>query len=109
MRVLVFLSTMLLLTSFAAAEDVLRALEWPAVRTGESVRRIQAVRNAVAALGEQPRAALFVRYPGGEAGQGWALEVREWLVALGVPTVRIVLEPGSGVPDAITLDVKGER
>jgi hypothetical protein len=108
-RALVVVCALLILTSPASAEELLRALDWPAVRTGESVRQLPALRNSIAVLGEQPGARIFVRHPGGEAGQAWALEVREWLVALSVPTARIVLEPGSGVSDAITLEVKGER
>jgi hypothetical protein len=44
-----------------------------------------------------------IRYPGGDAGNAWAEAVRDWLVALGVASKRIVLEPGSSSPDALTL------
>jgi len=44
-----------------------------------------------------------IRYPGGDKGNAWALELREWLVALGIPSNYIVLEPGSGGQDRLLL------
>lgn len=107
-RAIVAVCALLVLTSRASEEQVLRTADWPAVRSGEAVLRIPALREAVAALGAQAGAKLFIRYPGGERGQALAFEVREWLVSLGVPAARIVPEPGSGVPEAITIEVKGE-
>lgn len=109
LRAIVAACALLVLTSRASEGPVLRAADWPAVRSGEAVLRLPALREAVAALGAQAGAKLFIRYPGGERGQAWAFEVREWLVALGVPAARIMPEPGSGVPEAITIEVKGER
>ncbi|GIS88566.1 MAG: hypothetical protein CM1200mP18_12760 [Gammaproteobacteria bacterium] len=52
---------------------------------------------------EDPRQQVTIRYPGGDKGNAWALELREWLVALGIPSNYIVLEPGSGGQDRLLL------
>ena len=51
----------------------------------------------------QSTSAIEIRYPGGEAGVLWAIEVTDWLVALGVPSDRITAAVGSGVEDSIRL------
>ena len=48
----------------------------------------------------------FVRHPGGDDGNAWALEFREWLVALGVPSHFITLEPASGGVDRLLILVE---
>jgi len=40
----------------------------------------------------------------GAVGAAWAVELREWLVALGVASARIILEPGDA-EDALVLAV----
>ena len=42
-----------------------------------------------------------LRYPGGEEGEFWVQELTDWLVALGIPSERMITIPGSGTDDRI--------
>ena len=76
---------------------------WPDRRTTKSVLSIQPIKKILGLFVENPRHQVTIRYPGGDKGNGWALELREWLVALGIPSKYIVLEPGSGGQDRLLL------
>jgi hypothetical protein len=97
---------MLLAGTLAAEPGYLSRPEWQAANaSGVAVGRLPVLRNTVASAQLHPGARIAVRYPGGDAGNAWATEVREWLVALGISGARVVLEPGSGRPDALALEV----
>lgn len=49
-----------------------------------------------------------IRYPGGEEGSLWAAELRDWLVALGVPSSALEVVPGGLQEAGIELVVIGE-
>ena len=76
---------------------------WPDRRTTETVLSILAIKKLLGRFVENPRYQVTIRYPGGDKGNAWALELREWLVALGIPSNYIVLEPGSGGQDRLLL------
>ena len=61
------------------------------------------VRDAVGELLANPGSVLQIRYPGGESGSLWAEELRDWLVALGIPQARLKVEPGSADEESIDL------
>lgn len=44
---------------------------------------------------QQPNSGVVLHYPEDERGEIWAEELRDWLVALGLPSNRIQLIPGS--------------
>ena len=105
-----------LLAAALAAADVLAAeswtitaAEWSRPRSGEVVAAIPGLASAVRALDAQPDSRLLVRHPGGEEGALWAAELRDWLVALGVPADRIEWVPGGVPPDRIELDIEGRE
>ena len=77
--------------------------DWPDRRTTKTVLSIPPIKNLLALFIEDPRRQVTIRYPGGDEGNSWALELREWLVALGIPSSYIVLEPGSGGQDRLLL------
>lgn len=100
-----------ILTAPAWAEEwelgelrVLAREEWPAVRNGGTVAGIAAVRETVRAMDGGDGRRVVVRHPPGAVGVAWAVELREWLVALGVASADIILEPGDG-EDALQLAV----
>ena len=66
--------------------------DWPDRRTTKTVLSIPPIKKLLALFVEDPRQQVTIRYPGGDKGNAWALELREWLVALGIPSNYIVLE-----------------
>jgi len=77
--------------------------DWPDRRTTKTVLSIPPIKKLLALFIEDSRRQVTIRYPGGDKGNSWALELREWLVALGIPSSYIVLEPGSGGQDRLLL------
>ena len=76
---------------------------WPDRRTTKTVLSILPIKKLLALFVENSNHQVTIRYPGGDKGNAWALELREWLVALGIPSNYIVLEPGSGGQDRLLL------
>ncbi len=83
----------------------LSAEQWARPRQGEALVAYPSLRAAVTALDATPDAMLQIRYPGGEEGSLWAGELRDWLIALGVPASRIQVQPGTRKPEYIELVV----
>lgn len=79
---------------------------WPTIQRGIQVTQFAPLVNVVNEFDRAPESSLVILYPGGEAGQAWATEIRDWLVALGIPGRRIALRPGSGVPGSLGLQVE---
>ena len=77
--------------------------DWPERRSGEALLALSPVRALLSVFAEEVDQNIIVRYPGGDRGNLWALEFREWLVALGVPSGYVTLEPGSGGPDRLLI------
>ena len=99
---------MLLLSTAHAADGpwVVDAEFWAAPRSGEVVLAEPGVRAAIDTLMfREPASRLVIRHPGGETGQLWAEELLGWLVALGIPSARIVTEPGGVRDDQLQLTV----
>ncbi len=106
MKSCVLLSLLLFSTlSLADGGYLLSAEEWSRPRSGESLRELPALKAAIGDYTRQPRSNIIVRYPGGEEGVIWVQELRSWLIALGVPSRRIVVLAGSGQHDALDLRV----
>ena len=83
--------------------------EWPQPVLIESVLSIPQLRRAVNEFGESSDAMLIIRYPGGDAGNEWALEVRDVFISLGIQSSDLVVEPASGEPDSLQIVVVGRR
>ncbi len=96
---------LLLILQPAAAELLTRA-DWPAVRSGTAVVRIPALQRVMRQFEGMKQGVIVIQYPGGDRGNEWALELRDWLVALGVASHQVLLEPGSGFPDTIVIHAK---
>ena len=87
----------------AGAAELLSHAEWPIVRSGSTLLNMPALQRVVTKMDRMEDGRLVIRYPGGDRGNAWAVELRDWLVALGIGSELIVLEPGSGIPDTIVL------
>ncbi|WP_303901927.1 hypothetical protein [Thiohalomonas denitrificans] len=105
-QVIFLLSLIALWTSAVANPQAITAEEWAQPRNGEALLNHSALSNAVSSILDDPDARLQIRYPGGDEGNVWALEVRAWLVALGIASDRIELVPGSSAPDLVELQIK---
>lgn len=79
--------------------------EWPQIQRGIQVTQYARLAAVVNEFDRRPGSSIVVLYPGGEAGHNWAVEIRDWFVALGIPSRSIALRPGSGVPDSVGLRV----
>lgn len=79
--------------------------DWSRYVEARAVIELDAVRGVLERFEERPGARVVVRHPGGSFGVRWADELRRWLVAFGVPSRYVVLEPGSGAPDVLYLAV----
>ena len=84
----------------------LRYQDWPQRRSAYAVLKLDQVRAVLSVFSEEGGQNVIVRHPGGDVGNAWALEFREWLVALGVPSHFITLEPGSGGADRLLILVE---
>ena len=94
-----------LLLSLAAAGAhadsswTLDASQWARPRSGKAVVSMRPLPQVVRTWSDAPTGHIVIHYPGGEDGELWASELRDWLIALGVPGnhLRRVAgaEPGS--------------
>jgi len=87
-------------------EIPLRYQDWPQRRNAHVVLELDPVRAVLSVFSEEGGQNVIVRHPGGDGGNAWALEFREWLVAFGVPSYFITLEPGSGGADRLLILVE---
>jgi hypothetical protein len=87
-------------------EIPLRYQDWPERRSAHIMLELNPVRAVLSVFSEKGGQNVIVRYPGGDGGNAWALEFREWLVAFGVPSDFITLEPGSGGADRLLILVE---
>ena len=96
----------------ASATEYISQDEWPEIQRGIQVTQYSKLAGVVnefdRALSSNRDSNIVVLYPGGDAGYRWALEIRDWFVALGIPTRKIALRPGSGVPGSLGLQVEDQ-
>lgn len=106
------LAGLLLAGGGAAANSVriftLSADEWARPRSGDIIPEMAPVRSAVSYWGRGVDALMIIRHPGGDSGELWAAELRDWLISLGVPSDYIRLVPGTQAADEINI-VVGNR
>lgn len=108
MRLLHFAMIALFISGLAVAEPVvmeLRAEQWELSRNGERLLAIDGMSEIVEAWSSDTRQAIELQYPGGEEGELWVYQLKDWLVALGIPSKNLVAVPGSGQADVIRLQV----
>jgi hypothetical protein len=88
----------------------LTTTDWPAPRHAEALAAYPPLGHFLQALDRQQAAVLHVRHAGGEAGSHFAEQLRDALVALGVPATRIQLVPAAADVDQLILEfsVNGE-
>ncbi len=80
--------------------------QWSGVVTAAQVLEVQPLQAAIVALDALPGSRLVVIHNGGENGLFWASDLKGWLVALGVPSARIVNRTGAIASDKIRLRIE---
>ena len=105
-RSIALLLVALLMSTVSLAQPfVLSGDDWARPRSGHAVAAMPAVRSLVQQWSKNTSDVIVIRYPGGESGNLWALELRDWLVALGIPASTIVIQPGSPNGDEVLLEI----
>lgn len=104
-RALVCTLVLAISPSAAAASWTLDASTWARPRTGTEILAMEPLPDVVQAWSRQPSDRIVVHHPGGEQGEVWATELRDWLVALGVPGSRVELV-GGGEPQQLRIAVR---
>ncbi len=89
------------------SEWSLTAEEWLRPRDGQRVLGFDALAAAVHAWDHNSGSVITIRYPGGDEGSLWAVQLRDWLIALGVPSSAILTAPGNERTDALSIVVDG--
>lgn len=106
-RTVIRLLVLLLLTlpvSLLAESITITADQWASPRSGGSITRFERLNKLVQTLDQSPNNRILIRYAEGENGTLWAEELRSWLVSLGIPSGRIVLNAGLGQSDVIIVE-----
>ena len=88
------------------ADEFIYRQDWAKIRNATAVLQLPALQRVVYEFEHKDNAKILIRYPGGDAGNAWALELRDWLVSLGIGSEHIRLEPGSGLPNAIAISTE---
>ena len=106
------LPAMITLLTFSVAlfaDELIYYQDWIKVKNATTLLQIPALQRVVNEFEKKEQSKIVIRHPGGDGGNEWAIELRDWLVALGISTEEIQLQPGSGVPQAIaiTTEVSG--
>lgn len=104
---MVLFVVLILVTNVVSSSDfVLDADDWARPRNAAYIIALAPVKNAVSQWLEEPDKRIIIRYPGGETGLLWAAELKDWLVALGIPSQHIEQGPGSPKPDQLIISVE---
>lgn len=99
----VILAAMLACSTTSYADELIYYRDWVKVKKATSVLQLPALQRVVSQFETNEKSKIVVQYPGGDEGNEWAIELRNWFVALGISSDEILLQPGSGVPQAIVI------
>lgn len=100
-----FLSQISLSLSAELNMIAVTAEQWAIPRHGERVLKMPGVKKIMNLLHKNPQQMIEISYPGGEDGELWLTELKDWLIALGVSSANIKTIAGSGSKDIIKLSV----
>ena len=88
-----------------SAESVtITADQWARPRSGEAIIHLERLHEVIEALDQSADNQITIRHAAGESGTLWAEELRSWLVSLGIPSRRIVLDVGLEQSDVIIVE-----
>lgn len=78
---------------------------WELLRHGENMLKSQELNEIVNEWKSHADSKIELRYPGGEEGELWVEELKDWLVSLAIPSHKMTLMPGSDAKDVINISV----
>ena len=81
--------------------DSLTAEQWESARGGAKLITVPVVQQIVNRWSVAPEHVVELQYPGGEEGELWVSELKDWLISLGIPSKYLQTVPGSGRDDLI--------
>ena len=83
----------------------LHAEQWELARNGEQLLQVPVLNKVVNSWLLKEGFRIELRYPGGEEGELWVGELKDWLISLGIPSKYLVAVPGSGKADIIIFKI----
>jgi len=95
-----------LLPRNSGADEFIRHQDWEKVTSAMSVLQLPPLQSVIGSYQSGADMVVVIRYPGGDEGNEWGVELRDWLVAFGIPLRDIELLPGSGMPGAIAINAE---
>lgn len=105
-NILLLASLLVAINSFAQANSVVLTHDvWEMPRHGEALLKITELSGIVQQWQSSASKTIELRYPGGEEGELWVEELKDWLVSLGVPSSKIHISPGSDAKDVINISL----
>lgn len=103
---LLVLSSVVALNTFAQPNSVVLTHDvWEMPRHGEVLLKMTGLASIVQQWQQNTGHSIDLRYPGGEEGELWVEELKDWLVSLGVPSSKIHISPGSDAKDIINISL----
>jgi len=84
----------------------LDASDWARPRSGVALVGMAPLPEVVRSWSEADGKDIAILHAGGEAGELWARELRDWFIALGVPGNRVRLEVGGAGPASLRLELR---
>ncbi len=80
--------------------------QWARPRDGAALLLNPALGGVVQAWMATDSSLIVIAYPGGDEGEVWASELRDWLVALGVSSQSLRLQAGHARDDVLILTLE---
>ncbi len=77
-----------------AESTTITAEQWARPRSGEMIVRTNALAKLVNIFNKDSNHYFTLHYHTGDEGMLWAEELKAWMIALGIPSAKIVLLPG---------------
>ena len=79
--------------------------QWDLVKRGDQLLTTPVIQQAIEAWSLQRGQMIELRYPGGEEGELWVEELKDWLISLAIPSKYLFVVPGSGKADVIIIKI----
>ena len=84
-------------------EERIYRQDWLKIANATTMLQLPALQRVVSQFEAGDDLKIVIQYPGGDQGNQWAIELRDWLVSLGISSSDIKLQPGSGIPETIVI------
>lgn len=112
LSVIIFASG-LLLSSIVIADELkpkdqewkLLEEQWDLIKQGEQLLKMTMMKQVIDVWSLRQGQAIELRYPGGEEGEIWVEELKDWLISLAIPSKYLFTVAGSGDADVIIIKI----